>query len=425
MNKKQPISKKEWILRTLRDMVTKNKLLKVLSLLFALIIWSVMITTESPMRTRTIHDVPVAVNGYTSLRNRGFAIPGGYESLEYTAQVLIEVPQSDLASSQDKVTARIDLADVVTSGGQWVDVIGSVPGGNAICTPRRVWIEVEPLTHRSVPVDVRTDGVLSEGYRIEAIDGSPDSITVSGPKSLVDQVTSAQVTVDLSHTTSSINRSFDYVLLDGSGAAMDTSELEFPDGTAIMVSAEVLPLVSIPVDKEGCLTGDVADGYYLKSVQAQPDSIQVSAPQAVLDEIGRLALSPIDIDGKSESFTVVADVQKPNDIRWIQHDQVSILVTIAEVEETKTFTGMRVEVLNQHSGTSIDFDSDTEVRVEITGPRSSVRDLTREDIQVFIDLSAYEIGEGEHDIPIQVRAKNETVTSTITPSTIRVRIAPI
>lgn len=89
---------------------------------------------------------------------------------------------------------ELDVSGIRQSGKQQVELTGVTAYGRAVeVVPESVELDVEMLDQRYVPVNVELVGQQAEGkwYNVSRI--NPSQITVSGPASLVQQVTSAQV----------------------------------------------------------------------------------------------------------------------------------------------------------------------------------------------------------------------------------------
>ena len=67
----QPPQKNKKSARPLRSYLTNNLVLKILSLIFAVILWNFVITETNPARTKNIAEITVTANGADELASRG------------------------------------------------------------------------------------------------------------------------------------------------------------------------------------------------------------------------------------------------------------------------------------------------------------------------------------------------------------------
>lgn len=76
-----------------------------------------------------------------------------------------------------------------------------------------------------MPVNVEFVGEVREDYWYNAASVNPSSITVSGPASVVQQVSEAVAQVDVTDRTEPFNRSWTLNLVDGEGNVLSTNVL--------------------------------------------------------------------------------------------------------------------------------------------------------------------------------------------------------
>ena len=127
-------------------------------------------------------------------------------------------------------------------------------------------LQVEQLDTRYVPVNVEFVGEV-RGLLHNAASVNPSSITVSGPASVVQQVSEAVAQVDVTDRTEPFNRSWTLNLVDGEGNVLSTNVLT-RTSTSSTVRAEVYPTKTIPISTEisDVFKGSVADGCEITGV---------------------------------------------------------------------------------------------------------------------------------------------------------------
>ena len=69
--------KKNKVRRSAGSYFTNNLTLKLLSVVFAIILWSFTITRTNPQRTKRISDVPITAVGLASLESNGLTLRDG------------------------------------------------------------------------------------------------------------------------------------------------------------------------------------------------------------------------------------------------------------------------------------------------------------------------------------------------------------
>ena len=203
--------------------LARNPFLKLLSLVFAIILWAMVMSQTNPDRTKVVYDVPLEITGLTDLNARGLSLATESDELPSTVDVYLEVPMNDLSrATTDNVHATIDLSRITTTGDYSLQVnLTTVYGEATSSSVSSVDVVVESLTTSVVPVQVTTTGTLSENYRLGSIVATPSQFQITGPETDVNRVAAAVVEVDLTNLTADFNRSVVYTLVDENGQAAE------------------------------------------------------------------------------------------------------------------------------------------------------------------------------------------------------------
>ena len=95
----------------------RNPFLKVLSLVFAILLWAMVMSQTNPPRAKVVYDVPVELTGVTDLNARGLSLATEGGELPASVDVRLEVPMNDLGrATADNVHATIDFSRITTTG---------------------------------------------------------------------------------------------------------------------------------------------------------------------------------------------------------------------------------------------------------------------------------------------------------------------
>lgn len=388
-----------------------NTGLKVISFVFAIILWGMVMSQTNPPRIKMVYDVPVELVGLETLNSRGLSLATEAEELPDTVDIRLEVPMDDLSRvSMENVSASLDLSRVMTTGQHELNVdLRTTYGTVTSSTVGSVPVEIESLTTSIVPVQVSTTGELGENLRMGKVVATPAQFQITGPETDVNRVVAAVVDVDLSALTSDLNRSMVYTLVDENYTPVQSVNITSTIGNSVSVSVPVYPVKEVPITFDASTTGQLKDGFYLESIEVAPQTVRVAAPQSVLDEIDSLPVSTIDLEGVSESFTAKLPLKKGADVVWTDVNEVDAVVRINEREETKLFRGIKVQYRNLSAGYKVEMYNAT-VDIEVTMAKSKLERLSNEDIWVYVDLA----GMGQTpDTPVQLHVylKTDALTS--------------
>lgn len=365
-----------------------NTLLKVISLVFAIVLWSVVMSQTNPLRTKVVYDVPLDITGLDSLHSRGLSLATDDEALPSTVNVRLEVPMDDLSRvTRDNVRATLDLSRVPGVGEHDVNVsLNSVYGSTLSASIPRVEVLIESLTTSIVPVRVETVGQIEGDYKLANLVAAPEQFQISGPESDVNAVAAAVATLDLKQVSGNVKRSIVYTLVDENDQPVESANITSTIGNSVSVSASIYPVAELPIRYGNSITGELKDGYLLDGVELSRDTVRVAAPKDVLEGIKEISVGTIDLKNVSSSFTATVPLKKHADIYWMEHDEVDVIVRVREEEETKTFFGVPVKYRNLAAGHKVEMYG-AAVDITVTMAKSELEKLSNEDIWIYVDLA--------------------------------------
>ncbi len=349
--------------------------------------------------------------------------------------VTISAPSSiweRMASDRAPLVARIDLSGL-GPGTHSVPVKVQVqsqfrPSRIVGQSPQNVSVTLEKLVSQEFPVNLITRGEPAIGYQAGATKLNQDKVLVSGPSSLVQRVKEAQIVLDLTQVSDSINRALDIQVLDANGVPVN----------GVSYTPKQI-MVNQPITQRGgyrnvvvkvVWTGQVASGYRLTNISVFPPTITVfsSNPQLVNRLPGYVETSPLDLTGVKDDIDRRLSLNLPNGVEVVgdqsvlADQKVLVQVGVAAIEGNVTLSGLRMQV----TGLSEEFEaqlSPETVDVIISGPVPLLDQLVEEDVQVVVDLTG--VGEGTYQFaPKVILAVPELRVESILPSSIEVVVGP-
>ncbi|MCM3400009.1 CdaR family protein [Oceanobacillus profundus] len=279
-----------------------------------------------------------------------------------------------------------------------------------------VTIEERASEEFAVVADFINEDKMAPGYELVNYTLDPPTVTITSSRSVIDQIGIVKAYVNLEGLDSSINnRELPVNVYDTQGNEL-TVRIE-PEN--IQISAEVdNPSKSVPVSVE--TTGELPEGYALNSISANVDEVEVFSTSEVLEGISELETEAIDLSEITESGTIDAQLSLPEGVNV--PDMETIEVTV-DVEQTRVLEGLTIEEEGLASGQAVTFvePDAAEMDITVTGDDADIKELTAEDIRIFIDLSDLE--PGEHQVPITIEgpdADNITITGEFEEATIEI-----
>ena len=271
--------------------------------------------------------------------------------------------------------------------------------------PGIVRVQTEELQRKRFEVVPHVSGKAEDGYAIGNVKVKPEYVYVTGPVSVVGQISSVGTEIEVTGADADITGSSRIALYDANGNEL-TGIRE--DVTISREEAEyqisILKVKELSLDFQ--VSGQVADGFRFTGVESDVRTISVEGMRSVLASMGTVVVPGelLDIDG------AMADVTVDVDLNELLPDNVSIVSTSA----TTAMITLKVEPLEERrfvlntrglelTGVSEDYEYmfvDREVSVWIRGLPEDLDQLNVNMLEGRIDVSMLE--EGTHDVTLEM-----------------------
>ncbi len=400
------------VLSALWHSLKRNWPSKLLSLLLALTLWALLITQDPTLtREKTFNDVAVTINGAETLLRNGLIVTSDLTEAFKDISLRVEVPQMQYASAQaSNYSLRVDLGRISSSGQQEVRILStnsSTYGTVSEIEPSTVTLDVEDyITRYRIPVTVETSGSLTDGWYTTTPTVDPSILTVSGPRSLVEQIVRAEASLDLNTLSAkegSLTTAVAFRLLTSDGTPVESSLLEVTSESilidSVILSQRLYPTKTIDLNKVGLYTGTPAEGYEIKNVTISPQTITAAAPQSTLDTLDALyADSAVDISGMTSSFNRRIRVRQPSELVWLNQDSLTVAVEIGPIQVSRTFDDVPIQITGVADSQDVTAAL-THASVMVSGPQLWMNDFNSDNLLLLCDVSG--LMNGIYTLPLQ------------------------
>lgn len=411
------------LFRALWVSLSHNLKLKLLSLLLAVLLWSYVVASNpSITRSKDINGLTAYLTNESTLNSNRLALSGDPAAQLENISVRLEVPQSSYAlASAENVQVTVDLSSVRSAGAQEVSLRATTSYGRVVSiVPESVTLEFETYDSRSVPVNAAVSGEKGEDmwYNISRL--NPSELVISGPSSVVRDIASAHVYVDVTDRDASYITAARFVLQDYSGNEVDQTLLS-SSSSSVTVGIDVYPTKELPVSNEiaDVVQGEPAEGYEVTDVIIQPETVTVAADAEVLEGLTELLVQSVDVTGAKQSFSVRARISSLTDFKNVSPEQVYVTVNIAEVTQS-SWADVNLTFINYPSDLTCTF-TDDDFRALVSGPASQVEAVVESGVEATVDLSG--LSEGEYTLPITVDEElYPNLTFSLEPESVSLRL---
>lgn len=433
---KQEHVRRDALLRLLRSLFLENWGAKLLAIFIAVALWAGLISQDPSLtRDKQFTNVTVNVNGADTLKRNGFVVLDDVDALLDDVDVRVSVPQGQYANAAaSNYSIRIDLSRIKAAGEQEVRILStntSTYGTVVEIVPSSITVQVdEYITRYRIPVSVVTEGEPPEGFHASDPSADPPIIAVSGPKSIVSRIVSAQVVANqatLPAKEGTVRRAMAFTLLDEDGQTIDSDLLQITSESvlidAIVVEQTVYSQRVVYLSDLGLVTGEPADGYEIKGVYISPGIVTIAGRASIIQDINLLyADGTVSVNGLTQSINKSLRVRQPSTLKYVSTDTVTVAVEIGPITVSRTYEG-RVTL----QGLSAALRETGEARtatLHVTGAQPWLDGLSEEDITLLCDLSAI-TEPGTYTLPLSCAIRDDagqSYTYEISPAEVVVTV---
>lgn len=387
--------------------LTSNLSLKIVSFLFAIAVWLIVVNVGDPVTTKVYKNVPVTVLHEEFLTKEGQT----YQVLEETDKVNItvrarrsvlkEIKEEDFSVTADMreliymESVRIDVACE-----KYEDKIEALYQNHDT-----LLVSVEKMESKEFTIKVETEGIPAEGYTVGKISASPTKVTVSGPKSIVNRVDRVVTTINVDGALSVVEEEgAQLVLYDADGAIVTDAHLTLSSQSCI-VSVPIWPTKSVAVAVKP--EGEVAKGYSYDKVSCYPTAVTITGESSLLAKVSEIEIPEgvVDISGATEDseFQINIEQYLPEGIYLVDDANAKIKVTVGvsrQITKGYHIAVNQIGLLNAPEDYRVGFGDITEFAVTLRGTASELEQMSESDIKCTVNLAG--LGVGEHQVPLEI-----------------------
>lgn len=399
-------------IRRVWRMLAHNFPLKLISLFLAVLLWSALVASDASLtREKVFANAEVSVVGVESLRARGLVVRENVSELIPTVRFSAEVPQGSYTRAQAaSFGPRIDLSRISQVGEQDVAVTMNASASGTVrdIEPASVRVTVEEYKNiYRVPAVVQQVGTLSPDLWADTPRVDPALVTVSGPKSLADQVARVAVKLDLSALrgdSATVRNALPFVIQDAKGNELDAAQLHVTTTdialNKLLVDVNCYPQKMVPITIDDVIEGEPGRGYVLTDVDILPNEVLISASQSVLDTISRVIVeAPLKIEGAEQSQEMILRVKRPADVKHISAEEIRVSAKIEEDDDERLLRNITIEPSGLSGDATIKL-SRTRTNVTVYGKYFTLGNFKAEQVKLYVDVA--DLTPGEYDLPVMV-----------------------
>ncbi len=384
------------------NLFEKDLVIKVISILTAILIWFLVADQDNPFEERTIV-VPLSSNvevlQQNSLQIVGTTLPTSIDvKIKGRRQKIMGVTANDFNVS-------IDLSDVTESGTRSIKIetpqyIGDQDILISGMNPSSVNLRFEKVIGKQYPVTIEYTGKLPAGYELVNVRVDPSNVILQEKESSISQVGKVVAQINLDNIKDSNEIVMRGTVLDTEGKTLKQFEGQVP----IIVNFDLVK--KIPVS--AATKGEPAADWYFKEIKYSLSEVRVQGTRSVLDGITRLMAEAIDITGQTGTFKTPLTLTLPKGASLLKEDADALMAEVILdrlVTRSITLPASAITIYQvDTTGTKKYSITDETIPITVKGRPDSVNAVKAGDIKLSIQVENLE--EGTHEVPLMVQLPN-------------------
>ncbi|MCD8379185.1 MAG: hypothetical protein LUC95_02415 [Lachnospiraceae bacterium] len=406
------------LLNKLKTKILHNWYLKLLSIVFAIILWAVAYNIENPVTSTRFSNVEVTFVNTEVLEENGqvYAVLNNSDvvrtvTVSASRTIIDDITESDITVEADFSKMRLDGTVDLTFTCTKYDSSNVTFSASSTT----LQLDVEDKMERYFRLTAEVTGSAADGYIVSGSTLEQNQLSVSGPESIVSSISSTKASVVLDDATDNVVTYADIVLYDSDGNEISQDRLTL-GSSRVRVTVEVLKTKTVPLVFEVDVTP--ADGYLLSGdLIAETDTVTVAGKNGVVDLVTQIVISGDEYVVTDATEDVVFDIDlddyMPSSIVRADQEDNGVITVTQPVEATYSaelsLSADRISLINVPDGYGAQISEETDaVTVVVAGLEDTVATVRSQNITATVDMEAWmadedltELQDGEvYEIPV-------------------------
>ena len=400
----------------MKKWITNNLGLKILALLVSVGLWIIAININDPVSENT-YTVNVSLQnaGVLSSAGKYFEVKDNSDRIKVvvrgTRTALSQFNQADIVATADlsKITED-NLVPIDLSTTKQSDKIEGIRSD-----AQYVKLALEDVRRLQMPIEVKVLNDPQDGYILGSTQTSQNVVIISGPESIINQVESAAVEIDVSGATTDVKISLPIHLYSKEDDIIDTTKVNMSvqeiSTTASILQKAVVPLIAIP-------QGTPTQGYVLNGIiEGLPTEITIAGKSNIVSKIPYIDISEsLDVNDiyQNTSYEININDYLPDGVSMVGNVGNNGILDISvgvdkESERTIVLDPEAIQVIGVPEGYSATVsDLEDDVEVPVSGLKSLLDTVDESKLVPVINVDKYlsnnglTIEKGHIDIPLDI-----------------------
>ena len=272
----------------------------------------------------------------------------------------------------------------------------------------------------TLDVDLMNKDKLSKTLTIDDMKYDNDKVVIKGAEHKLNEVTSVKALLDIENIPE--QKSGEITVKDvplkaynSKGEVVDVEIVPAKIDVDLSISSpsKEVPIKVIP-------EGEVTFGKAISSISQSSNKVTVYCDEEKLKDITSIPVT-VNVSDPKDTKEYKLELHKPVGVRSLSVTNVTVKITLDNVSN-KDFNNINIESRNLADGLvvqGVDANS-TNVTVTVKGVDAVIKTIQATDINAYIDLSGYTVG--EYEVPVNVEGMDVRASYTSKTQKVKIKI---
>lgn len=228
--------------------------------------------------------------------------------------------------------AYIDMSKI-TEAGEYnlpINVNFAIDGLDVVqLRPNRCTVVVDKVVTEERPIELVTKGDAANGYGVDNITANPAVIKLTGPQSLINEVSSCGISIDVTGADEDIKGLYKVKLYDSRNQEITdriSKNIEYTD-----VYCSISAVKEIPIKIS--LNGEINSAGDKITAVCSPSTVKVRGKTNALDDITEVITDIIDVSQIYESTEIEQSLRLPDGLFFADEESRTVKIKITVTKE--------------------------------------------------------------------------------------------
>lgn len=379
--------------RMSKKVILKDTTIKILSVIFAILLWFYVITEQNPVVPKEI-TIPVKITNMETLDKYDMVLLDDPNSFSINLRLKGKKEILDTVNA-NTINAYADISGYRKQGENHVPVvISGIPEGIGITSKANQTVKLnldkKVFSQRTVTAKITGNPVAGLAYITPEL--TPSEVILTGAESLINKIKAATVEVDIAGASNNVIKRLPVRLLDEQGK--DVSGVE-TSPQYINVNVPIANTKRVPINL--VLEGNVGEGYTISEQLVQPREILVTGEQQVLDSLTAINTAALNINNLAADTELEVKLELPPGVKMVYENEAIKAVLDIQKVVTSTIEISKLEYRNLSPRYKLAEDPSRSIAVKLRGAEDIVNQAA-ESIVLYVDLRNAKEGVDSYEI---------------------------